>query len=64
MTKAAVRVVELPGEADKALARRSKKARMAELRGKTFEALTSEEKDALLKELAILAGLIDDSDGE
>jgi len=64
MTKAAVRVVELPGEADKALARRSKKARMVGLREKTFEALTSEEKDALLKELAILAGLIDDSDGE
>jgi len=30
--------------------------------GQTFEALNAQQKDALLKELAIRAGLIDDSD--
>lgn len=40
------------------------KTAKAGLDGKTFEDLTPKEKDSLLKQLAIQAGLINDSDDE
>lgn len=56
-------------EARRLRARRNRQAdRRAEVREAfrdlVFEKLSSDEKDRLLKELAILAGLIDDSDDE
>lgn len=52
-------------QARKLTARRKRQAnRRAVFRDQVFEKLSSYEKDRLLKELAILAGLIEDSDEE
>jgi hypothetical protein len=41
-----------------------RKVRTASVQGQTFEQLTPKQKDALLKELALRAGLIEDSADE
>lgn len=68
MARAAKRVRDLPGQSERQTderARRSRgKARGDSLRGVSFERLTAKQKDTLLKELAVQAGLIDDSDDE
>jgi len=66
MTKLAIRAAALPEEAEKRSSRIAsetrKAARKSTLSGRTFEDLNPQEKDLLLKELAIRSGLIDDSD--
>lgn len=68
MARAAKTVRGLSGQSERQAQERTKdargKSRRGGLSGKTFEELTAKQKDALLKELAVKAGLIDDSDDE
>jgi len=68
MTKLAIRAVDIPEEAEKRSSRAGvearKVARKGALKGKTLESLTPKQRDQLLKELAIQAGLIEDSDDD
>lgn len=62
----AKRTKDIPGWAAEQAAKKAKKARedgrKSGLSGKVFEDLTGNEKDTLLKALAVKAGLIEDSD--
>lgn len=55
---------DIPAHAAKLTKAAREGARSAKLKGKTFEALNQKEKDALLKTLAIRAGLLEDSEDQ
>ena len=62
----ALKTKDIPGRQAAVDAKKAKKARQVarkgDLSGKTFEQLNNPQKDALLKQLAVQAGLIEDSD--
>jgi len=68
MARQMKKVSDLPGQSDSTTRRRAQRSRRSEraarFREVTFETLTAKQKDRLLKELAVQAGLIDDSDDE
>lgn len=51
----------VPGHADRLAAKASRLHRLSAIQDKTFEELTKGDKDIVLKELALRAGLIKDS---
>lgn len=55
---------EIPTHAEKLKKHRRREGRRGKLKGKTFEALSQQEKDTLLKQLAIQAGLLEDSEDQ
>ena len=62
----AKKVADIPGRAQAVQAKQAaaarRAARVSDLAGNTFEDLTPPQKDKLLKQLAVAAGLIEDSD--
>ena len=52
---------DIPAHAEKRQAHKRARQRSERFEGKTFEVLTSKEKDVLFKMLAIRAGLLEDS---
>jgi len=68
MAREAIRARDLPGRAEEKAERLAHeargKARQGSVEGSTFESLSAKQKDVLLKQLAIQAGLIEDSDDE
>lgn len=63
MAKEALRASDFAGRIESRAKLSSSRSRMAKLKGKKLKNLTAKEKDLLLKELAIRAGLLDD-DGD
>lgn len=68
MARAAKRAVDVTGESERRADIKRKAERKAARRearlGRTFESLSQKDRNVLLKELAIQAGLIDDSEDE
>jgi hypothetical protein len=68
MARKANTTASLPGRSEELAAMQVQQQRRAQRvqgrSGKSFESLTQKQKDHLLKEVAIVLGLIDDSDDE